>query len=203
MVRKFVKFEINENAEIGALNKHSSQTPDPRNGEGEFLGTVRLGDKIVMFTRTVKSPNHNYEGFIRANEVAFDSYSNGDVMFYYNPEPSEDLIRLQQLLEQVDVEAELEKGATIGDILEMVGCKTRKGIDRIVEKEFMPTTRKERKVDLDDEVLVEVPAKEIYVTGLMPEVFESLKQGMSYLDDRGISFYSLLCEYQQEKEVTK
>ena len=201
-MRKFVKFEINENAEIGNLRKHSSQTPDPRNGTGEFLGTIKMGDKIVMFTRTVESPNHNLEGFIRANEIVYDFSPNGDVDFYYNPEPSEDLIRLQQVLEHAPVEEELKKGATIRDILAMVYREPGKGVDKIVEMDLKPTTRRVRQGDPEEgtEVIIEEPAQQMYITGLMPEVFENLKQGMMYMNENGESFYTLLCQIQELKE---
>ena len=210
-MRRIVDFGISEASKIGRLSS-SHDRPDHINGEGEYLGIVKLGNKNLLFTKTIRSGGSKHDGEIMINEVDFDIYFDGDVVTYFNTYKSEGIRELQKSFNSPAIVEMINSGKTIPEILDKLRVDYRLSpIAKIIETDFMqselyiyPKDYDFEKAlmpgsdyDRDDEIIKE-PVERLLIAGLDREVFEDLLETKRTTH----SFYDVVSS-QREKGINR
>lgn len=215
-MRRLVDFGINESSTTERLDSAHSKL-DLVNGCGEYLGIIQIDGHKVMITRTISSGANLYNGQLMANEVEYDVYSDGSIAVYYNCEKTEDLLRLQEMLNNPIVAKELASGKSLYEVMLLFDVVMDKyvsyGIERI-EKEFHPSEEYIYPDDYDfeealrlgpnypkDKDVKKMPVERMIVTGIPNNLFENLKQAREYTHMSTYQVAALLKKLEEEKSM--
>lgn len=213
-MRRLVDFGINESSTMDRLDSGHSKL-DLVNGTGEYLGIIQIDGRKVMITRTISSGANLYNGQLMANEVEYDIYSDGSIAVYYSSEKTEDLLRLQEMLNNPVVAREMASGKSLYEVMILFGIAMDRsyGTERI-EKEFHPSKEYIYPDDYDfeealklgpnypkDKDVKKMPVEKMIVTGIPNDLFENLKQARKYTHMSTYQVAALLRKLEEEKSM--
>ena len=171
---KKVEFGKNTMSQVGHIIPSWNEV-DLINGDGEYLGLLRAGSNNFLVTKTISSGQGKYDGKIMVNEIDYDVYCDGGIVFYYNNEKSNECLDLENIFNRPDVKKIVEKGKII-EILNVSYYVS--SLTKLFEERFIPY--RDDSYNIDDESIrkynnIEKNEK-IVVTGIPGDVFEDLKE---------------------------
>ncbi len=199
---KIIGFGINESSTPNRLNA-STDRLDFENGDGKYLGLIKIYNKHYVVTLAL---NGNNKGYIMVNEVLFDSYMDGETVFFYNRHKSRDCTMLENELNKPTLLSLIkDEGQDIYSVLERIGGIKKSPLRKSFENEFFKTQRTVFPEGYDFKRMLDpskrdefekVDVERMSITGIDSELFETLR---SVVDKYQSSFYSLARHYDETK----
>jgi len=200
---KIIRFGISESSKPNNLYAVTDRL-DLENGDGKYLGLIKIDNKHYVITLAI---NGNNRGYIMVNEVLFDSYMDGEMVFFYNRRKSRDCIMLEEELNNPTVLSLIKNGAKdIYSILERIPEIKKSPLRKSFENEFYKTQKTifpegydfRRMLDPSNKDEFEkVDIESMSITGIDDELFETLR---SIVNKYEMSFYTLARHFDEVKK---
>ena len=197
---RIINFGINESSTPERLCA-ATDRPDY---EGKYLGLIKVYNKHYVVSLALNGID---KGYIMVNEVLFDSYMDGEIVFYYNRRKSRDCVMLEDELNRPALLSKIkDEGQDFYSVLGRITDIKKSPLRKAFEGEFYRTQRTvypegydfKRMLDPSNrDEFEKVDIERMSITGIDSELFEILR---NIIDKYQSSFYTLASRYDKLKK---
>ncbi len=187
-MERLIDFGISEASRMDRLDPGWDKL-DLENGRGEFITVLEVNNKHYLVTRGHDKRN---KGKIQVNEIAFDSYKDGSLVFYFNTHKDSVCTMMEEKLnspqvEEVGLDRLLDRIGNVSHVVKLLESEFHRDEELIYPEGYFERKGSYLEGTEDESEIKRVPCEKMMITGLSREIFEELRRSKEHYSG---SFYA-------------